>query len=81
MYQCAKCKEMFDSPGYEQICFETEYGVGSLFSDYHYGSVPLCPECGSDDIEEFMCDECCWDCDRWKTCTLEERQETIDEYE
>lgn len=81
MFICSKCGAMFDEPAGEQICFEVENGVSSMFENQTYRTVSICPECGSYDIEEFFCDEVCEDCPFWKTCTLDERKGWIYEYD
>lgn len=46
----------------EKKCYETEYGVGSLFEDNHcyIEEYSICPICGKDDdyVEGFLCKEC-----------------------
>ena len=53
MYKCARCGEIFDEPEYKEFCFESYYGVSSMFSDKHYGTAPICPNCGTEDIEDY----------------------------
>ena len=49
---------IFEEPEYETVCFEELYGVGSMFSDRHYGTFASCPRCGgSIDIEYDTWDE------------------------
>ena len=58
MYKCPECGAVFEEPVYETVCFEEIYGVGSMFSDRHYGTYTNCPECGSAiDIEYDTYDE------------------------
>lgn len=58
MYKCPECGAIFDEPEYETVCFEELYGVGSMFSDRHYGTFANCPHCGgSIDIEYDIYDE------------------------
>lgn len=52
MWKCNECEEWFDTPDYIEICYERECGVSSLFSDRHYTTVSVCPNCGSYCIEE-----------------------------
>lgn len=53
MYRCERCGEIFDEPDHKEICLESYYGVCSMFSDRHYESIPICPKCGTQDIEEY----------------------------
>lgn len=58
MYKCPECGSVFEEPVYETVCFEELYGVGSMFSDRHYGTFANCPHCGgSIDIEYDIYDE------------------------
>ena len=58
MYKCPECGSVFEEPVYETVCFEELYGVGSVFSDRHYGTFANCPHCGgSIDIEYDIYDE------------------------
>ena len=58
MYKCRECGAVFEEPVYETVCFEELYGVGSMFSDRHYGTFANCPHCGgSIDIEYDIYDE------------------------
>ena len=58
MYKCPECGAVFDEPEYETVCFEELYGVGSMFTDRHYGTFANCPQCGgSIDIEYDTWDE------------------------
>ena len=58
MYKCRECGDVFEEPVYETVCFEELYGVGSMFSDRHYGTFANCPHCGgSIDIEYDIYDE------------------------
>ena len=58
MYRCPECVAVFEEPEYETVCFEELYGVGSMFSDRHYGTFANCPHCGgSIDIEYDIYDE------------------------
>lgn len=57
MYKCPECGEVFDEPNHMEVCWESYYGVGSMFPDKHYGIIHECPYCGgSIDMEED-----CWD--------------------
>ena len=58
MYRCPECGSVFEEPEYETVCLEELYGVGSMFSDRHYGTFANCPRCGgSIDIEYDTWDE------------------------
>lgn len=58
MYKCPECGTVFEEPVYETVCLEELYGVGSMFSDRHYGTFANCPECGEAiDIEYDIYDE------------------------
>ena len=58
MYKCPECGAVFEEPEYETVCFEEQYGVGSMFNDRHYGTFANCPECGGAiDIEYDTYDE------------------------
>lgn len=52
MWICDNCGLTFDEPVHETVAWEQYYGVGSLFSNYNYGAISVCPCCGSEDIEE-----------------------------
>ena len=52
MFRCFNCNVVFEEPEYEEICLEHYYGVGSMFSNYHYSSICICPYCGSEDFDE-----------------------------
>lgn len=47
MYKCPECGAIFEEPEYETVCFEDLCGVGSMFTDRHYGTLASCPECGT----------------------------------
>lgn len=62
MYRCPECGAIFEEPEYETVCFEELYGVGSMFTDRHYGTFASCPRCGEAiDIEYDTWDEECDD--------------------
>lgn len=52
-YQCERCGEIFDDPEYVTFCYEDEYGVSSMFPNRTYGEYAVCPNCGSEEIEEY----------------------------
>lgn len=81
MFRCIKCGVMFEEPDSRRFCYEEEYGVSSMFSSRNYGHYDVCPECGSENIEEVGCDEYCNDCPTWSVCTLEQRKGFIEEYD
>lgn len=64
MYYCNECNKVIEHDELipKKICFETEFGVGSLFRDRHYHTVYHCPHCGSNDVEEA---EKCQVCGEW----------------
>lgn len=51
-FTCNDCGAEFDEPDEEMVDLEDYYGVGGLFGDHHSGYMDVCPECGSEDIEE-----------------------------
>lgn len=52
---CNDCKAIFseDEADEMEIDFEFMNGVGGLFPDHHSGKCLICPECGSDDLEDY----------------------------
>ncbi len=46
MFKCPGCGAIFEEPDFETVCFEELYGVGSMFTDRHYGTFASCPKCG-----------------------------------
>ena len=57
MWRCDNCGAEFEEPAVEEICMEDYFGVGSLFRDRHYKNITVCPNCRSEDIDEFFDDE------------------------
>lgn len=57
MFFCNDCGAIFEEPEYERVCWEDYYGVSSMFNNYNYGDVEVCPECTSEDIEEYYGEE------------------------
>ena len=60
MLRCDRCGEIFseDDAGRKKVCMEDYYGVGSMFPDRHYKTFLICPNCGSEEIDEYYeCDE------------------------
>lgn len=58
MYKCFNCGARFDEPEHETLSKEDYYGVGDMFprGSHHYFTLTTCPNCGSEDIEEY-CEE------------------------
>ena len=54
MYCCRNCGSSFRELEDREICLEEEFGVSSLFSNRHYGSIGVCPSCGSSDWDEIL---------------------------
>ena len=57
MWICNECNHKFEEVKWKKICFEDEYGVGSLFDSRNYTNVQVCPSCDSREIEEL--EKCC----------------------
>ena len=59
MLICNKCGQILseDELEYERVCWEEYYGVGSMFPNKNYGDISICPECGSDDLDEYHEDD------------------------
>lgn len=59
MLICCECGHIFseDDLEYERVCWEDYYGVGSMFPNKNYGEIPICPECGSDELGDYYEDE------------------------
>lgn len=72
MYKCWNCGAKFETPVYETLSKEDYFGVGSMFprGSHHYFTLETCPNCNSDDIEEYD-DE----------ADIEEYEEDEDEYD
>lgn len=49
--KCAECGAVFDEPDYKDGWTSYE-AWGSFFK--HNDAIPICPECGSEDIEEYV---------------------------
>jgi len=52
MFRCNECLELFEEPTIHETTFENFLGISDQFSSRTYLKLELCPECGSDDIEE-----------------------------
>lgn len=75
MYYCTECGEMFNEADTISICMEEYNGVSDLFPGSRtYRDIAVCPECKSEELEEFYCDEECEECSRYEDCTLEEKK-------
>ena len=57
MYRCYECGAVFDEPDYVEICEEAEAGVASMFTNLHWATVSVCPECGAYGFEDVFEDE------------------------
>lgn len=61
VWKCEKCGTYFkeSDAGEAEVDLEDENGVGNLFPSYthHLARVMVCPSCGSEDIDEDICDE------------------------
>lgn len=58
-YICNDCGEIFDENDAE-ICtydIEDDLGIGWMFDDHHTTTCLVCPECMSDNIEEYVEEE------------------------
>ena len=49
-WKCHDCGNVFTEPYEDEICLESEYGVG-FEHGRHYETVYICPYCCSDDID------------------------------
>ena len=49
-WRCNECGEEFTEPNEDEICLESEYGVG-FEHGRHYETFYTCPYCCSDDID------------------------------
>ena len=63
-YKCEECGEIFDEchAGSRDFCHEDDLGLGGCFSvngasPRHYGSYMVCPECGSEQYDNYYDDE------------------------
>lgn len=56
-YICNNCRHRFDEPEYEETSYESYYSVSSMFPNTNALTLELCPNCGSEDIEEDNWDE------------------------
>lgn len=59
MYKCPECGEIFEEPGYEDLCYEVEYGIASQFNDHHWYTRAFCPQCymGINEEEDYYYEE------------------------
>ena len=58
-YICNDCGEIFDENDAEISTYDIEddLGVGWMFDDHHTATCLVCPECRSEDIEEYIEEE------------------------
>lgn len=54
-FRCLCCSAIFteDEADVAEVDLEAENGVGGLFPDHHTAQVYVCPDCSSDEIEEY----------------------------
>ena len=57
MYVCERCGSKFSDPDTRTYCKEEYNGVASLFGSRTYGTYDVCPECGSEDVDQTYEDE------------------------
>lgn len=57
MYRCWNCGTKFEEPDKVERFAEDYFGVGSMFDSKSTITIQECPNCGSDDIEEYYEDE------------------------
>ena len=60
MCRCDNCGARFEEQDYVRVCWEDYFGVSSMFSNYNYGTIAECPNCGSEDIDEYDDEEEEW---------------------
>lgn len=56
-HRCERCGAVFDEPESREFCYEDYYGVSSMFPNRNYGHYDVCPECGSEDIDNYYEEE------------------------
>ena len=49
-WRCNECGEEFTEPNEDEICLESEYGVG-FEHGRHYATILTCPYCCSEEID------------------------------
>lgn len=52
MWYCNNCGAVFDEPIEKPTTYENIYGVSGEVESRTYTTICLCPNCGTDDIEE-----------------------------
>ena len=52
MYRCNECLELFEYPNTHNTTYESYYGVADQFPNSTPLTLELCPNCGSENIEE-----------------------------
>ncbi len=64
MFKCRECGMTTEREYLKEVKgdFESDYGVGNLFDSRTSYTKHICPECGSEEIEEAIQ---CWDCQEW----------------
>lgn len=52
---CNDCGEIFDEEDAAtiEVDLESVNGVGGLFPDHHYSTILVCPECGSECLDDY----------------------------
>ena len=53
MWRCLDCDAEFKNPAEKRYCVDEYNGTQSLFGNWQYAYCNACPECGSDQLEEF----------------------------
>lgn len=57
MYKCQDCGAIFYEPDEKHTTYEWEYGVADLFGSSHPLTISICPECGSENIDDYYEEE------------------------
>ena len=59
LYQCSECGCIFSENDADtmEIDLEAENGVGGLFPDHHYTNINICPDCGCDELMDYIEEE------------------------
>lgn len=53
MWKCLNCGYEFEEPSWQWTSYEAYYGVSSLFGNSTSLTLLVCPNCESDDIDEY----------------------------
>lgn len=56
-WKCDRCGSIFDEPELVSYCKEDYNGVSDLFGRRTWGNYPVCPDCGSEDIDTYLDEE------------------------